>query len=100
MDKIGLERDEYNGEGFPIFQDQSPGSHAKRRILIPNRKMVKKRLHSIWECIIQSFMSTIRTNLIYSVQQHSFIREDDSMKRMGGGNSEPVFLQLSNSCPY
>lgn len=94
MDKIGLERDEHNRERFPFFQDQSPVSHAKRRIVILNGKMFKKRQHSIWECMIQSSMSTGRINLIYSVQQHSFSREEDSLKRMGGGNSEPVFLQL------
>lgn len=94
MDKIGLERDEHNRESFPFFQDQSPVSHAKRRIVILKRKMLKKRQHSIWEYVIQSSMSTARINLIYSVQQHSFSREEDSLKRMSGGSSEPVFLQL------
>lgn len=42
MDKIGLERDEYNGESFPFFQDQSPGSHTKKRIVILNKKFLKR----------------------------------------------------------
>lgn len=101
MDKIGLERDEHNGKSFPFFffQNQSPGSHAKRIVFL-NRKILKKRLYYIRECTLQSFVSTVRINLIYSVR-NSNIHLVEKMKRtkMGGGNSEPCLLLLLNSCP-
>ena len=100
MDKTGLEKDEYNGKSLPFVQNQSPGCHTKRRIVFLNRKMLRKSLYYTWECTLQSFMSTGRINLIYSVR-NSNIHLIEKMKRteMGGRNSEPCFLLLLNSCP-
>lgn len=99
MDKTGLERNEYNGENFPFFPIQSPGSHANRTVFL-NRKMLKKRLYYISECTLQSFMSTIRTNLTYSVRNSDIhLAEKTKRTKTGGGNREPCFLLLFNSCP-
>lgn len=100
MDKTGLDRDEYKAKSFALFKKQSPGSHAKRRIVFLNRKMLKKRLDYIQEHTLQSFMSVVGIHIIYSVGVNN-IHLVERVKRTKSGNeySEPCLLLLLNSCP-
>lgn len=99
MDKTGLERDEYKAKS--LFKNQSPGSHAKRRIVFLNRKMLKKRLYYIQELMLQSFMSVVGIHIIYSGGVNN-IHLVERVKRTKSGDeySEACLLLLLNSCPY
>lgn len=99
MDETGLERDEYNGKSSQLFQKQSPGSHTKRRTVFLNRKMIKKTV--LYSGMFVTELHVHCQDKSYTFckeQQCSFSRQDEKDKD-GGGNSEPCFLLLLNSCP-